>query len=259
MKKTAMKIIKYLPNKIKRYIIGDIRNQLEKIKIVQEAMLEMMTSNIIPGFQNIRFRGQVKQDLYAYIFFNGKREGFFIDIGAHDGRTINNTYLFEQIGWTGICVEPQPDIFDRLKQNRNCDVYNVAIGNETRDDVEFIKATGVDMLSVLNSDMTEDHRKRIERNNGKTEKIKIRMLTFQELMKHYPEKTYIDFISIDVEGSEMNVLKSINFNEYTFGLLTIENNTGCKSMENEMIKYMDAQGYEVLHDLGLDLMFVRKQ
>ncbi|MDR2547755.1 MAG: FkbM family methyltransferase [Lachnospiraceae bacterium] len=258
MKKIVINVIMYLPRRIRKFIIGNIERELKTVLESTLLFQQMILSQPISlEFQDIKFRGQIRQDLYAFVFFNGKRDGFFIDIGAHDGICFNNTYFFEQIGWKGICIEPQADIYEILKKNRNCDVYNVAIGNETKDDVDFVKVHGVDMLSGLNSEMTKVHKERIEREKGRIELIKIETLSFNDLMKNYPNKTYIDFLSIDVEGAEMSILKSIDFSKYSFGLLTVENNKERKNNDREMKKYMSVQGYEVLHDLGLDIMFMK--
>ena len=181
MKKVVMDVIKYLPRRIKSSIVGDMKRELINVILFQKSIVQMMLSNLNDlESQNIGFTGQRKQDVYAYVFFKGKREGFFIDIGAHDGKSLSNTYFFEQIGWNGICVEPQADICEILKQNRNCDIYNVAIGSETKDNVEFVKASGVSMLSGLNSEMTKAHKERIVREKGKIEIIKIKVLSFDE-------------------------------------------------------------------------------
>jgi hypothetical protein len=65
-------------------------------------------------FGKIKFRGQCLQDAIVYLYLKQKENGFYIDIGANDGIIGSNTYIFEQIGREGVCIEPQPDIF-RLK------------------------------------------------------------------------------------------------------------------------------------------------
>jgi FkbM family methyltransferase len=134
---------------------------------------------------NIKFNGQVDQDVFAYLFFNRKKDGFYIDIGANDGVTMNNTYIFEQLGWTGICVEPLPDVYSKLRRNRKCDCYNAAIAAESGNEINFIRASNVEVLSGLESEMTEAHKKRIVNENGKIEIIKVKTLSFNDLMDNY--------------------------------------------------------------------------
>jgi FkbM family methyltransferase len=250
----------YLSRKLKGKIIGrleaQIKDQKEQIKNlrIRTNMLTEMAAGIKSGRQ-IQFRGQVDQDLLAYLFFKGRKNGFYIDIGANDGLTLSNTYAFEQLGWMGACVEPVPDVFLKLRQNRKCDCYNAAITDQSGNEVNFIKASGVDMLSGLESDMTEGHKKRIMDEKGKLEIIKVKTLSFNELMSNYADTGFIDFMSIDVEGAEMSILKAIDFDKYCFGLITVENNEEAAGNIGDMKKYMMEKGYEVFLDLGLDIMF----
>jgi FkbM family methyltransferase len=244
------RIIKYIPRKIKRLLIGNILCRIQT--------LETVVGQTIKNAAGIDFQGQVGQDLFAYLYFNGKKEGFYVDIGANDGITSNNTIIFENLGWNGICIEPLPDVFKQLQKNRRCDCFNVAVSNENGSAVEFIRAAGVEMLSGLGSQMTDMHKKRIKSNKGDIERIYVKALTFDDLMSGYSERRYVDFMSIDVEGAEMSILKTIDFNKYKFGLITVENNEETRGNGEQLEKYMKEQGYKVYLDLGLDIMFIQE-
>lgn len=253
MKSVLKKIaVFFVPRKIRK-ILAVIRQQDKAQKIL---MLQM--KQIVQMVTGLKFQSQSEQDMFAYFYFNGKTNGFYVDIGAHDGKSLNNTMLFEELGWQGVCVEPQPDIFEELQKNRSCDCYNVAVSNTSSESFEFIRAVGVNMLSGLSSQMTEAHKKRIIRENGKLEKISVKTLTFDELMGNYPERYYIDFMSIDIEGAEMSILKAIDFAKYNFGFITVENNEEIKGHGNRLVKFMAEQGYKLYFDCGEDLMFVPK-
>jgi hypothetical protein len=116
MENCLMKIVKWFPRKIKRKLAAEISRGLN-ISPINKLLLKQI-SEIISG---VEFIGQELQDMYAYLYFKGKKDGFFIDIGAYDGITISNTYALEKIGWKGICVEPVPEIYDRLIKNRKCE------------------------------------------------------------------------------------------------------------------------------------------
>jgi hypothetical protein len=103
--------------------------------------------------------------------------------------------------------------------------------------------------------MTRAHKKRITREKGNIEIIKVKTTTFDDLMKHYPGRAFIDFMSIDVEGAEMEILKSINFKKYHFGLMTIENNEERRGDGAKLKAFMRERGYKVFFDLGLDIVF----
>jgi FkbM family methyltransferase len=201
----------------------------------------------------IKFHGQFLQDKAAYLFFKKKRTGFYVDIGAHDGVLFNNTYIFEQLGWEGICIEPQPDVFLKLKRNRKCYLYNAAVSAKSSDGADFVKVHGPDMLSGLSAEMSDVHRKRIEHEKGRIEQIKVKALAFDDIMSGAsPGTNNIDLMSLDVEGGEMDILKTIDFTKYKFSLMVIENGES----DNLLSKYMKGNGYKVLFHLGCDTFFV---
>jgi len=164
---------------------------------------------------------------------------------------MSNTYIFEQIGWKGICIEPQPDVYKILKMYRKCDCYNVAISSKANESVDFFKATiNASGLSGLNEGMSESHKQRAKE-HGKIEIIQVKTMTFDEIMANYPNKTHIDFLSLDVEGHEIPILETINFNKYSFGFLTIEKNDPEKLKE-----IMKKNGYRFFMEIGADIMFI---
>ncbi|MDR2134992.1 MAG: FkbM family methyltransferase [Treponema sp.] len=200
----------------------------------------------------LSFPGQAGQDLLAYLYFRGKETGFFLDIGAHDGITYSNSYVFERLGWQGACVEPLPGVFEQLRRNRRCDCYQVALAGSGDPAAAFIHAAGVDTLSGLESEMAGGHTDWIRREGGRPERIRVKAVTFSELMANYPGRRAIDFLSLDVEGAEMAVLKTVDFEAYEIGLVAAE----CVEKGGaEMRAFMAGKGYGVLADLGLDLVF----
>lgn len=201
------------------------------------------------NFQNIKFQGARFQDMIAYYYLRGKKDGFYIDIGANDGISGSNTYIFEKIGWKGICVEANPIIYKILTKYRRCGAYNVAISNQTNDDVDFLVAAA-DGLSGLADSMSESGKQEAQK-YGNIKNIKVRTMTFDEVMSNYPDVKHIDFISLDVEGHEVSILETIDFQKYTFGFLTIE-----KSAPEKIMDIMLKNGYVKFMDIGSDLMFV---
>ena len=201
------------------------------------------------NFGHIKFQGQSFQDMIAFLYLKDRNKGFYMDIGAHDGIGGSNTYVFEQIGWDGICIEPQPDIYNKLRKYRKCRCYNVALSSMKNDSADFFK-TAISGLSGLDEGMPES-RKQCLKEYGKTEIIKVKTMTFDEIMKDHPNVKHIDFMSMDVEGHEIKILETINFEKYTFGLVTIENN------DPEKIKaLMSKNGYKVFMKIGDDTMFI---
>ena len=109
------------------------------------------------------YHSQSNQDRYLNEnYFNGKRCGFFVDVGAHDGVSISNTLFFErELGWKGICIEPIPDIFKSLSENRISLCINACAYNRNTV-VEFKHISGYsEMLSGIVSSYNPLHNRRI--------------------------------------------------------------------------------------------------
>lgn len=141
---------------------------------------------------------QAGQDLWVFgEVFNEKRGGYFLDLGAHDGISISNTYLLERKHhWTGICVEANPDSFQQLRKNRRAICVQACL-DSTEGFVNFAKR---DVMGGIVS--TETDNKGIE--NKIDEVIRI----------ENKAPIQIDCLSIDVEGAEQRVLGDFNFKKY---------------------------------------------
>ncbi|RDU67593.1 FkbM family methyltransferase [Helicobacter didelphidarum] len=208
--------------------------------------------------QGAEFHGQLGQDIIAYTILKHKKHGFFVDIAAHDGISSNNTLLFERLGWNGFCVEANPETFKKLQQNRKCDCYNKAVFSKNIGITRFA-TTSADFLDTLEITMTKNHKERMENvSSGNVKYIEVQTITFNELMANYPDVTHIDFMSLDVEGGELEVLKGIDFDKYTFGVMTIEHNY-VQSRKMDIINLLHDKGYRILFENNFDIMFVRNE
>lgn len=200
---------------------------------------------------------QLGADLVAYALHNGKKDGFYVDIGAHNGVEISNTLLFENLGWEGFCVEANPKTFEALRKNRKCDCYNLAVFSKNVGALKMA-TTSASALDSLEVNLTENHRKRMQYEGGRDEKLRfveVQSASFGEIMAHYPRVTHIDFMSLDIEGGELEVLKGIDFEKYTFSLMAIEHN-GVKSAIDGITALLESKGYKVLFFNAWDFLFV---
>ena len=165
---------------------------------------------------------QLGQDLDVLKIFNYKKRGHFIEIGANDGITLSNTYLLEtQYNWKGICVEPIPDKFKLLCKNRpNSFCSDKAVFRESNKTVSFDIANSCDLFSGI-SECIDIHAERV--NANKTQ-ITVQTITFNDLLEQFNAPPFIDYLSLDTEGTELEILKSVNFQKYTFGVIDVEHN-----------------------------------
>src|SRR4051794_23562842 len=120
------------------FLLSGLPRKVDDNLINQKLMFKLICEHLA----GTQFCGQELQDMYAYLWFRGKRDGFFVDIGAYDGVTISNTYSLEQIGWKGICIEPVPSVFETLRQKRRCDCINAALSDKDMGYNNFIQTTG---------------------------------------------------------------------------------------------------------------------
>lgn len=207
------------------------------------------------------YSSQFGQDEYLETnIFKGLKDGFFIDVGAHDGISINNTIYFEKNNsWTGINIEPIKKVFDRLVVNRpNSINLNCAVCNEDGE-TEFLCNTGyTEMISGIKSTFDPRHIIRLQRENQQqgstTELIKVNTKKLETIFDEH-KVSHIHYLSIDVEGAEFEVIKSINFDKVFIDVIGFENNYNDVSVP--IVKYLQEKNYIVIH-VSLDIFMIHK-
>ena len=193
---------------------------------------------------------QMGQDLKVLKFFDNKREGYFVEVGANDGIRFSNTYLLEKdYDWKGICIEPVPSLFKKLSENRKSINISNAIYNENDKIVNIIEAN---MLSGIREDV--DSHKHILDKEEKND-IKVLTKTLTTVLNENNAPNYIEYLSIDTEGSELKVLEGIDFNKYKFGYINIEHNFQEKR-RFEMRKLLESKNYKFLEENHVDDIYI---
>lgn len=150
-----------------------------------------------------------------------------VEVGAADGLLHSNTYLFEERGWQCILVEPVPWIAAKAREKRRSIVYECAAG-ECAGTTSLHCAEGYEQLSTVISG--GDEQLRLENKGRKVNVINVKVMTMDEILTAAKVGT-VDFISIDVEGSEAAVLQGFSFKKWQPRLLIVENNSGCDATE----------------------------
>ena len=173
------------------------------------------------------YQSQYGQDEALYrLLFKNKMDGVFVELGAGDGVRLSNTYFFEKQGWSGICIEPNPFEYKKLIENRHCITENIVIATNPSP-VEFLAIDGEGKgLSGIVDEYDSRHLQRIETSGevkGRQEVMKVPTSTMENLFDKH-NITEVDYFSLDVEGSELDVLHSINFEKVKINYFTIENN-----------------------------------
>lgn len=209
-----------------------------------------------------QFYSQYNQDRsLENCIFKGFKNGFFMDIGAHDGVDLNNTLFFETThNWKGINVEPIESVYERLVTNRpNCININCAV-SDTDGKSDFLVIDGYpEMLSGLKNEYDERHLNRIndeiQKFGGKSTTISINTKRIETICEENNIK-HINYLSIDVEGGEMKVLQSINFEKVFIDVIGFENNY--HDTQNIPINYLMQYGYIKLKTHIADIFMIHK-
>lgn len=173
----------------------------------------------------IKFRSQKGQDEWVIKeIFNYKQNGYFVDLAASDGITINNTWVLEKhLNWDGICIEPNMIFYDSLIKIRNCLASNFVIDKNDDDMVDF---RSDNMWSGGIVDHDTDNNKSFRAGQLKKAVIYQRKTKkLETLLNESNAPEVIDYLSLDVEGAETRILKGFSFNKYTFLSMTIERPT----------------------------------
>jgi len=206
----------------------------------------------------LTYYSQYKQDRILNEFiFHSDRTGAFLDIGAYDGVLFSNSCFFERdLGWKGLCIEPTPHIFKELKKNRNCICVEGCIAAQ-EGHREFTVAEGVEVLGGLADRMAPDHRQRLLKETaeagGRAYNIKVPCYNVNRLCTSHG-MSHINLCSLDTEGSELEILQSIDFAALRIDVLTVENTHHGQTLRD----FMTAQGYHLAGRLTIDDVFIRR-
>lgn len=195
----------------------DRKNLLRELRFIDEYGVSPRAN-----FVDLRCKSksQLGQDLWVLIASSFKKEGTFLEIGAADGKSFSNTYLLEkEFGWKGVIVEPARIWQEDLKVNRNCQIDSRCCASNTGHKVSFLETPSA-MLSTIekykNSD-THSH----ERRKGLI--YEVETVSLNDLFSQYFPNGQVDYLSIDTEGNEEEILREFDFSKFSFRFASIEN------------------------------------
>ena len=192
----------------------------------------------------MKYYGQFEDDKIIESYFKQNYIGGCIDIGATNGVHINNTKYFEEKGWYCLCVEPNPKSYEQLKINRK-NTLNLAVSNYNKNLVDFtivclndnsiIENEGAISSLSIDENLYNDHIKAGFKLT--TTDIKVSVRTLDYCIEKYYQYPKIDFLSIDTEGTELDVLKGFSLNEWNPTLIVVENNYNDPKIENYLKEF----------------------
>jgi len=193
---------------------------------------------ILPLFQ--KSSSQIRQDIFVLSEVNFKHGGFFVEFGATDGVELSNTLLLErEYNWKGILVEPGKVWLNKLKKNRPLSAIDTrCVWSKTGELLTF-KQTNDPVYSTV-KEFTHLKSHFSARRKGK--EFKVKSVSLNDLLSEYNAPNEIDYLSIDTEGSEFEILKSVDFKKYKFSVITVEHNF--EDQRNLIFELLTSHGYK---------------
>jgi FkbM family methyltransferase len=204
--------------------------------------------------KRIEYFSQLGEDCLLDRFFEFKETGYFVDVGAFDGVHLSNTYAFERRGWSGLCVEAAPLYHARCAENRpRSRCCNVACTAVEKGLVEFqFERSG--LFSGIGADIkaVADVYSRALLPFDGFDTVRVPSATLNGLLAG--TDVSIDFVSIDVEGTEIDVLSGFDLAHYRPRVLVIEANRA--EEKQALVEHLAARGYMLARSLAWNHFFV---
>ena len=179
-----------------------------------------------------RFPSQIGQDKWVlFRMFPGVSGGYFVDIGSADGTIGSNTKALEERGWRGLCVDPFPTNMD----GRTCQVFKDVVWSVPGHKVQFHthgELGGVSQTLGAWKDVVTT-----------SPTVELSTVTLADILERGKAPSYIHFMSLDIEGAELEALRGLPFEKYRFGAMAIEHNDE-EPKRSDIIKFLAGRGYE---------------
>lgn len=191
----------------------------------------------------VKSYSQEGEDMILRCIFEKQATGFYVDVGAYHPKRFSNTYFFYKLGWKGINIDAMPGSMKRFDRDRPRDINLEAAVSNKKDKLTYY----IFSEPALNSFSKEiSEREDRHKNNRIISKIMLKTQTLEEILDNYlPPKQTIDFLSIDVEGFDLNVLQSNNWAKYRPKVILVEAlpHKFYETTKDSIYNYLKAQGY----------------
>lgn len=187
-------------------------------------------------------KSQLRQDLFALARLDFKKNGFFVEFGATNGVDLNNTWLMETaFGWTGILAEPARNWQAELTANRACAIEKRCVWRASGETLQFTEAPRGEN-SAISTFVSKSRKLR-----GTS--YDVTTISLNDLLAEHGAPEVIDYLSVDTEGSEFDILNALDFDRWSFRVLTVEHNFA--PQREDIHALLTSKGYaRVLEDVS---------
>ena len=206
----------------------------------------------LKNISNVHF-SQFGQDVFVGDILCQKKKGFFVDVGAREGLINSNTfYLENDLNWDGLLIEPHPDLYDQLSIKRKTKRINCACSN-----IEGVSKFVKFLEEPLgNSGLLNTFQNKNRLSSIKHEIIDVPTKNLTKILDENSAPKKIDYLDIDTEGHEEEVLYSIDFDKYEFRAIGIE----CPLKTSKFLRirsFLKLKSYFPFLCLGSDIIFIK--
>jgi FkbM family methyltransferase len=175
-------------------------------------------------------KSQISQDLWVALLLNCWNEhspsntnGFFVEFGGFDGVQFSNSYLFEKkFHWKGIIAEPNQYYFNKCRDNRSCIIDNRCVWSESHKILNFNVVPNAPELATIEVFENSDCHATERLSSKKV--VSVDTVSLIDLLVEHNAPTVIEYLSIDTEGTELEILKHFDFSRYHFKIVSVEHN-----------------------------------
>lgn len=163
-------------------------------------------------------KSQISQDIFVLFQLDFKRNGYFVEFGATNGVDSSNTWLLEKVfGWEGILAEPSIIWVEDLKKNRKCNIETKAVWSKSNKKLSFLQSIIPELSTIYKFRNNDTYPRKGRIYNVET-------ISLLDLLIKFNAPTIIDYLSIDTEGSEFEILSNFDFGKFKFKVITVEHN-----------------------------------
>lgn len=181
------------------------------LKKPKQKAVEKTAPFFAAGLRHLDSHSQLQQDLWIVSEVGETHRGFFVEVGAFDGVNLSNTYLLEKLGWSGILAEPNPKYTSLIRESRLAQLCTQPVAGQSGETLTMLFCPDTPELSSMSKYADNDMHAEARKNSIREALVSI---SLNDLLKtrHAPRK--IDFISLDTEGSELEILSSFDFSNW---------------------------------------------
>lgn len=193
------------------------------------------------------YPSEIGQDKWVLVkMFPEVTNGVFLDVGSGHGTIGSNTKALEERGWTGICVDP----FPTHMAGRTCEMVKEVVSSVSGQQVKFHTHAGLGGIADTLGKWKEEA--------SQSPAVELTTVTLAEILERAEAPAFIHFLSLDIEGAELDALRGIPLDKYRFGAMAIEHNEE-EPKRTEIINYLRQYGYERVHSYRQDDFFAPGQ